>query len=162
MGSHDHQFSPELRAAIRRCALLAKREIDVRERHSSQDRQIRQVLDFGITLMHRVNHLAYCLSPTTRWSKELKFTLTSLNDIYTTSIQEIKGYNVQILAYLLCYTGDYKAAAETLLTVSEKYYALHQEWKQRLEGLYEQLDSYRTVVVDISYLQDALGQMGVF
>jgi hypothetical protein len=167
MGSHDHQFSPELRAAIRTCALLAKREVDDRESHNSQARQIRQMLDSGIRLVHRVNHLAYWLSQlrTTRrycrlarqniasirrLSEELNFTLTALNDMHTTFIQDIKGHNIQLLAHLLCYTGDDKAAAETLLTIGEKYHALYQEWKQRLEGLDELLGSYRAAVAGIT------------
>lgn len=138
MSSHNHQFSPDLRATIRKCALIAKRVTDMRERHNIQAGQIRHVLDSGTTLLQRVDYLDYCLSqlPTTRpysglaeqynasmihLSEELNSTLATLNDIYTVFVKETKGHNIQLLVHLLCYTGDDKAAAETLLSISEKH-----------------------------------------
>jgi hypothetical protein len=123
--------------------------------------------------MDSINHMAYCLSrlrvtrhytgparqhlvSIRRLSEELNSNLTALDDIYTTSILEIKGHNILLLAHLLCYTGNDKAVDETLFTVSEKYRALYREWKQRNEGIDEQLNSLAAAVADTACFQEAM------
>ncbi|KAM0281360.1 hypothetical protein ACHAQK_003727 [Fusarium lateritium] len=134
MSSRDDQFSAKLRNAIWECALLSKRLLDIRKYHNQHDIELEEI------------------DSVTRRYEEINYTLVALDDSYTTSIDEIYGHNIQLLAHLLCYTGDDKAAAETILIIGEKYHALRQQCHATLDVLLDQLLWYTTTVNDLTFL----------
>lgn len=167
MSSHNHRFPLELRAAILGCAIVAKRQLDHRKNYDEYVERVREYLEDRHSIMNEVSQNANSLDELratrrysglaqqyranlTRQYEEINFAFVALEDFYTASIQEINGYNIQLLAHLLCYTGDDRAAARTLFLIEQKYHALRQECNAMLDALPGKITNYRASLKDTS------------